>query len=262
MIIQGDARAIPLRNASVDLIITSPPYFGLRDYEAGTLEIGAETTPQAFVKELISVTAEMARVLKPRGSIFVNLGDTYASYSANRGDGKLQKNAEQSRPSLPRGLLGGGAVRNKSLMLIPERYRIACVDELGLIARAVIVWRKRPSMPGGRLRDRVRTVHEDWVHLTKIDRYHFNEATLREIGEGQMPPSVWDGPVARTGAGHPATFPAVWPTRFIRGWCPIGGVVLDPFSGAGTVKHAAKALGVKCVGVELNETYCALGGAS
>lgn len=250
----ADARALPLADASVDLIVTSPPYFGVRDYGSDA-DIGTEATPQAFVKALLTATAEMVRVLRPRGSLFVNLGDAYAAYNANRGDGQLQTNAGQSRPSLPRGLSGGGMVRNKSLMLVPERYRIGCVDELGLIARSVIVWRKRPSMPAGRIRDRVRTVHEDWVHLTRTDRYYHNADELRALGNGQMPPSVWDGPVARGGAGHPAMFSPEWPRRFITGWCPPGGTVLDPFGGSGTTARVAGEMGRTGLSVDLSPAY-------
>lgn len=229
------------------------PYFGIRDYDLPN-GIGAEQTPQQFVKELLTATAEMARVLRPRGSIFVNLGDSYAAYNANRGDGQLQTNGGQSRPSLPRGLSGGGAVRNKSLMLVPERYRIGCVDDLRLIARAVIVWRKRPSMPAGRLRDRVRTVHEDWVHLTTTDRYFHDEDALRSLGDGQMPPSVWDCGVAK-GSQHPAMFSPEWPRRFITGWCPPAGVVLDPFGGAGTTARQATTMGRRGVSIDLSKQF-------
>ena len=254
--LQGDARRLPLATGSVDLIVTSPPYFGIRDYGEDR-ELGGEPTPQEFVSALVACTREMVRVLRPRGSIFVNLGDCYAAYNANRGDGQLQTNSGQSRPTFARGLSGGGAVRNKSLMLVPERYRIACVDELRLIARAVIVWRKRPSMPAGRLRDRVRTVHEDWVYLTLTDRYFHDEPALRALGGGQMPPSVWDGPVARKveSVDHPAMFAPEWPRRFITGWCPSGGVVLDPFGGAGTTAAVAHDLGRVGVSVDLSASY-------
>lgn len=256
LVAQADAHHIPLKNQSVDLIITSPPYLGIRDY-GNVHELGTEATPQAFVKSLIDVTQEMIRVLKPKGSIFVNLGDSYAAYNANRGDGQLQTNAGQSRRLLNQGLSGGGAVRNKSLMLIPERYRIACVDELRLISRAVIIWRKRPSMPAGRLRDRVRTVHEDWVHLTLTDRYYHNETKLRELGNGQMPPSVWDCGVARQQANvkHPAMFPVEWPKRFILGWCPPKGLVLDPCGGLGTTAMAASELGFSSISLDLSMAY-------
>lgn len=252
----ADARSLPIAPESIDLVVTSPPYFGIRDY-GGEGEIGTEPTPQDFVRELLLATGEMRRVLTKRGSIFVNLGDTYAAYNANRGDGNLQKNGAQRRPSADRGLSGGGAVRNKSLMLIPERYRIACVDGLGLIARAVIVWHKASPMPAGRLRDRVRTVHEDWVHLTKADRYYHDESALRAMGEGQMPPSVWRAPGARKASpeGHPAMFSEVWPERFVQGWSPVGGRVLDPFSGSGTTARVADRLGRVGVGLDLSPAY-------
>ena len=112
-IIRGNALALPLADDSVDLVVTSPPYFGLRSYQDGgehySGQIGDEPTPAEFVDALIAATREMVRVLKPSGSIFVNLGDKMAG---------------------------------KSLMLLPERYRIRAVDELGLIARAVVIWSK------------------------------------------------------------------------------------------------------------------------
>src|SRR5690242_20257983 len=113
-IVQGDARNLHLPDESVDLIVTSPPYFGLRDYGVDG-QVGAEPTPADFIKTLIECTREMVRVLKPSGSIFVNLGDKYR--------------------------------KDKSLGLLPERYRIAAVDELGLIARAVIIWSKPNGLP-------------------------------------------------------------------------------------------------------------------
>ena len=178
----GDARALPLPDESVDLIVTSPPYFGLRDYGHDT-QIGAEATPREFIDALIACTREMVRVLKPSGSIFVNLGDKYA------------QKTERSRNGIAACLEGGKPLRTtgdtvtrptpsygvpaKSLTLLPERYRIAAVDELGLIARAVIVWSKPNGLPES-VTDRVRRSHEDWVHLTKSPRYFAAVDELRE----------------------------------------------------------------------------------
>jgi DNA modification methylase len=231
-ILHGDARNLDLPDESVDLVVTSPPYFGLRDYGVPG-QLGAEPTPAEFIKALIECTAEMVRVLKPSGSIFVNLGDKYD--------------------------------KRKSLGMLPERYRIAAVDELGLIARAVIVWSKPNSLPES-VTDRVRRSHEDWVHLTKAPRYFasvdelrephaepngrpaygrarpvipggnrgthvgtMDHAAHRDMGQnplGKLPGSVWDiatQPLkvpAELGVDHFAAFPMEWPRRLILGWSP------------------------------------------
>ncbi len=203
-IIVGDALRLPLRDNTVDLIVTSPPYFGLRAYAipcrvcevviADGLdprtafepswedhvakfhrEIGSEAHWRDWLTALIQATAEMARVLKPEGSIFVNLGDKYAHA------GGQAKNPSPAQLYGSWGT-GGKAVNNervaktwglpsKSLMLLPERYRIACVDQLGLTCRAVIIWDKPNGLPES-VRDRVRRSHEDWVHLTLGPRYY------------------------------------------------------------------------------------------
>lgn len=184
LIIRADARALPLADASVDLIVTSPPYFALRSYtddgEHYAGQIGAELTPAAYIASLIECTREWMRVLKPSGSIWVNLGDKYNSGSGSGPQSGLQGGVATTRgngrgsPVIPR-----TTIPNKSLMLLPERYRIACVDELGLIARAVVVWSKPNGLPES-VTDRVRRSHEDWVHLTKMPRYFAAVDEIRE----------------------------------------------------------------------------------
>lgn len=235
IVTQGDARALSFPDGSIDLIVTSPPYLGLRSYQDGgqhyATQIGSEATPAEFIAALVACTGEMARVLKPTGSIFVNLGDKYGP--------------------------------DKSLRLLPERYRIACTDDLDLIARAVIVWSKPNGLPES-VTDRVRRSHEDWVHLTKSPRYFqavdeirepHAEHTLKYYGAGtkkkqakrpyaeesgrgdgggftsvgslgKLPGSVWTiatQPLrvpAELNVNHFAAFPMEWPRRLITGWCP------------------------------------------
>lgn len=195
-VIRGDAMRLPLKDESVDLIVTSPPYFALRSYrddgEHYEGQVGSEETPQAFLESLWTATAEMVRVLKPSGSIFVNLGDKYAgsgapgttsgftgrrtSGTAIPGQAKVQ--GERS------GIAGGynqnsGGVRARSLMLLPERYRIGCLDRLGLIAREVLIWRKPNGLPES-VKNRARRSHEDWVHVVKQVPYF---AAMDEIRE-------------------------------------------------------------------------------
>lgn len=185
LLLRGDARALPLPDDSVDLVVTSPPYFGLRSYSDGgehyNGQIGSEPTPGEFLDALTECTAEMVRVLKPSGSLWVDLGDKYNSAASGQQNGNGHKSG-----------LGGGrhdrmmgrgsvlrTVPNKSLMLLPERYRIRCVDELGLIARAVLIWSKPNGLPES-VTDRVRRSHEDWVHLTKAPRYFSAIDEIRE----------------------------------------------------------------------------------
>jgi DNA modification methylase len=264
----GDARALPLADNSVDLIVTSPPYFGLRSYTDGgehyTGQIGAEASPREFIAALIECTREMVRVLKPSGSIFVNLGDKYAGAPSGPRSAKDPKTAARIGSIMTETLQERHKVQHsvptKSLMLLPERYRIAAVDELGLIARAVLVWSKPNGLPES-VTDRVRRSHEDWVHLTKSPKYfaavdeireptsarvaeHVRKYTGRDYGKtnvargdlgasnfvgnplGKLPGSVWEiatQPLrvpAELGVDHFAAFPMEWPRRLIQGWCP------------------------------------------
>jgi len=178
----ANALELPLPDASVDLIVTSPPYFGLRSYQDGGEhyqgQIGSEATPAEFLDALIAATREMVRVLKPSGSIFVNLGDKYNAYNANRGDGQIQSNGP--RPWLASGSgLDVKDIRPKSLLGMPWRYAIRCIDELGLILRAEVIWSKPNGLPES-VTDRVRRSHEQWFHFTVRPRYFSAVDEIRE----------------------------------------------------------------------------------
>jgi DNA modification methylase len=225
-VIRADARALPLPDASVDLVVTSPPYFALRsytdtcricldvqanghdprkvlvDYDAHVRkahhydgQIGAEPTPAAYVDSLIDCTREWVRALKPGGSIWVNLGDKYA------------QNVERSRNGNGSTALDGGiplrtgpvyserrdnGVRQKSLIGLPWRYALRCIDDLGLILRAEVIWSKPNGLPES-VTDRVRRSHETWFHFVRQPRYYsavdeirepHSEHTLRYYGPG------------------------------------------------------------------------------
>jgi site-specific DNA-methyltransferase (cytosine-N4-specific) len=279
VVLRGDARRLPLPDESVDLIVTSPPYFGLRSYTDGGEhydgQIGAEPTPAEFIAALVGCTREMVRVLKPSGSIFLNLGDKYSQRPGQFGpQGKTGQRADRAQAAT---YATSQAARRdpqygvppKSLLLLPERYRIACVDELGLIARAVVIWQKPNGMPES-VTDRVRRSHEDWVHLTKSPKYFAAVDSIREEyvrqpdSLGKLPGSVWEiatQPLrvpAELGIDHFAAFPMEWPRRLILGWSPSGGTVLDPFGGTGTTALVATMLGRHGVSVDLSADYCRL----
>src|SRR5699024_9907254 len=172
---------LPLADDSVDLVVTSPPYFGLRSYQDGGEhydgQIGAEPTPAEFVDALISATREMVRVLKPSGSIWVNLGDKYATAGTRRGneEGIVDSDTRTATHYMPR----PAGYPNKSLMGIPWRYAIRCIDDLGLILRAEVVWSKPNGLPESAT-DRVRRSHEQWFHFTLNPRYYSAVDEVRE----------------------------------------------------------------------------------
>ncbi len=260
-LIRGDATSIPLADDSVDLVVTSPPYFALRSYTDGGEhydgQIGSEATPQAFLEALWAVTAECVRVLKPSGSLWVNLGDKY-SRSQNTNVPQTKNQRTTFSPTVAPGTDFAPA---KSLMGLPWRYAIGCIDNLGLILRAEIIWSKPNGLPES-VTDRVRRSHEQWFHFTKEPRYFSavdevrepqtgNDAksrpefqtldsnagdrhrSLRRDPElfnplGKLPCSVWTIPTEplrvpdHIGVDHFAAFPSEFPRRIILGWSPSG----------------------------------------
>jgi DNA modification methylase len=298
-LIRANALNLPIANDSVDLVVTSPPYFALRSYQDGGEhyegQIGAEATPGEFVDALIAATREMVRVLKPSGSIFVNLGDKYAGAGPQNAKGRLSSSGNSHHWKQ----VSRSGVRSKSLMGIPWRYALRCIDELGLILRAEIIWAKPNGLPES-VTDRVSRKHEQWFHFTVSERYYANIDAVREAytappfrgqsthragdnGEtanpvlrsltqwdasdytgnplGKIPGSWWSIPTEplrvpdTLGVNHYAAFPTSFPARFIRGWSPDDGVVLDPFGGTGTTAAVAKALGRMGISIDLSADY-------
>src|SRR5699024_4222481 len=161
-------------------------YFGLRSYQDGGEhydgQIGAEATPAEFVDALIAATREMMRVVKPSGSIWVNLGDKYSRGKTgpdNLTPGSRGAEFNATRQHRVRGAEDSGGVPPKSLIGIPWRYAIRCIDELGLILRAEVVWSKPNGLPES-VTDRVRRSHETWFHFTLNPRYYSAVDEVRE----------------------------------------------------------------------------------
>jgi DNA modification methylase len=187
VIVRGDARALPLPDSSVDLIVTSPPYFGLRVYQDGGRayigQIGAESNPAEYVAALLDVVRECVRVLKPTGSLWVNLGDKFST--GNSGQSGMAALGERYR--------GGGhreqkaKIRSravdglppKTLMGLPWRFALGCTDDLGLILRRDIIWSKTNGLPES-VTDRCRSSHEYLFHLTREPRYFAAVDDIRE----------------------------------------------------------------------------------
>jgi DNA modification methylase len=251
---------------------------------------------------LVAATAEMVRVLKPTGSAFVNLGDKYQATTFDphlRGkDASTVRRPAQARVCERAGcgvtfsggpgrrfcssFCGGsdnsprarrGATPNGSLLGIPWRYALRCVDDLGLTLRAELVWEKPNAIPEATRIRRVRRTHETWFHLVPTPKaawrglaYYADVSSLAAVAEGgySVPGSVWRIPTtplsvpADLDAVHSAAFPVEWPKRFIGAWCPKGGTVLDPFGGTGTTALAAKILGRHGISVDMSADYCRL----
>ena len=191
VVLRGDARHLPLPDGSVDLVVTSPPYFGLRSYTDGgehySGQIGSEATPAEWLAAMVECTAEWVRVLKPSGSIFVNLGDKYAG---NNQDGRSRMDPNARAPGIGGGMsakwrqpkaipLTQDGARHKSLLGLPWRYAIACTDQLGLILRRDIIWNKPNGLPES-VTDRCRSSHEYLFHLVKQPRYYAAVDEIRE----------------------------------------------------------------------------------
>jgi len=293
MIILGDclAELRKLPDESVHCCVTSPPYWGLRDYGVPG-QLGLEKTPEEYVANMVEVFREVRRVLRKDGVLFLNLGDSY------------------------HGLRTKG-LKPKDLVGIPWRVAFALQAD-GWYLRQDIIWAKPNPMPES-VRDRCTKSHEYVFLLSKSERYYFDSEAiqepagddlrrpyapgqvddrgnghdrgggdLRKSGNKERKPasargvpvdtdgksagavagsvpwegntrnkrSVWTVTTKPFKEAHFATFPPEIPEICIKAGCPKGGVVLDPFFGAGTTGLVAMKLGREFIGIELNPEYC------
>lgn len=249
---QGNCRAIlpTLEAESVDTVVTSPPYFWQRDYDVDG-QFGMEPTIDGFVANLVETFAGLARVLKPSGTIFLNLGDTY--YNAKGRPHGVDDKHRRRRMSVLRAVDGPGlGLPRKSLIGIPWRVALALQDT-GWTLRSDIVWVRKSSIPEPTAKDRPWRKFEHIFMLTKGVRYYFNRDAL--AGEED----VWHIEPERNSLArgtHYAPYPRELVRRCIAVGCPEGGIVLDPFVGGGTTMSVALKMGRDAVGVELSRPFC------
>lgn len=243
-----------LPKASVDCIVTSPPYYGQRDYGVRN-QIGLEEHPQEYIDRLVKVFSAAKQVLKPSGNLWVNLGDTYWSGKGKPcGEDRKQKNRRFLRPqdrSGPRPLC-----TPKQLLLIPHRFAIA-MQEDGWIVRNDNVWYKVNPTPDP-VEDRSACVHEYIFHFVLQRRYYYNyKAVSVPSNNGstqKAPPSVWHIPTATNFKKHVAVFPEALIRTPVLASLPRNGVLLDPFCGSGTALEYAisHVKGSKGIGIDLS----------
>jgi len=276
-IVVGDVRQVldTLPEESIDTVVTSPPYFRLRNY-GHDQQIGLERSVDQWVDELRLVARGLRRVLKPAGSLWLNLGDTFSRHP-----------------------LDGAAP--KSLVLAPERLALALVAD-GWVLRNKVIWAKTNPMPTS-VKDRLSCTWEVVYLFTREQHYFFNLDAIRvphtntrgskRRGRTKAPvtrakawsvPEAWRGPSSGSNGGldrlksmglaghrlgknpgdvwniatagyrgaHHAVYPIALAERPILATCPPGGVVLDPFMGSGTTAIAAERHGRRWVGIEIN----------
>jgi DNA modification methylase len=180
-ILNADARHIPLADESVQCVVTSPPYWGLRDFGNSGEQIGLEPTPELFVKNIVAVFTEVWRVLRDDGTCWVNLGDSYASAPAGNFGPNMPKPADGGayRENKPR--VNYGALKMKDLCGIPWRVAFA-LQAAGWYLRSDIIWSKPNPMPES-VTDRPTKAHEYIFLLSKNERYFFDQDAVREAAE-------------------------------------------------------------------------------
>jgi DNA modification methylase len=264
-ILVGDVleQLVKLPGGSVQCVVTSPPYWGLRDYgHAG--QIGLEPTVGEYVEKMVAVFREVRRVLRDDGTLWLNLGDSYTSGgNTTRDPGKSKKHPafagddnkmKRNRPATPEGL------KPKDLVGIPWRVAFALQDD-GWYLRQDIIWHKPNPIPES-VQDRCTKAHEYVFLMSKSERYFYNKDAVAEkaigVAGGRNRRSVWTIPSEPYYGVHFATFPTELPRTCILASTRPGDTVLDPFMGSGTTLQVALELGRSAIGIELNEKYADL----
>jgi len=249
IIFEGDALHVLqlLPSKSIQCVVTSPPYWGLRDYNMPD-QIGLESTLPQFINRLLGVFSEVRRVLRDDGVFWLNIGDGYTS--GNRGwrapDEKNPARAMAMRPNTPEGL------KRKDLLGIPWRLAFALQDD-GWYLRTDIIWHKPNVMPES-VRDRPTRAHEYLFMFSKSEHYYYDRESIKELN-GRNCRSVWSVNTQAFPGAHFATFPPKLIEPCIRSSSRQGDFILDPFFGSGTVGVVAQQFNRHYVGIELQPSY-------
>lgn len=244
---------------SIDCCITSPPYYALRDYGVDG-QIGLEETPEKYIERLTEVFMEVHRVLKPEGTLWVNIGDSYNGYKGNASNDNFETEYAGHRNQPARTSRFGLEAKNikaKDLIGIPWMLAFS-LRNAGWYLRQDIIWHKPNPMPES-VTDRCTKSHEYIFLLSKSSNYYFDyeaiqEGSIDNIGKRNKR-DVWSVNVKPCKEAHFATYPEELVDPCILAGCPQGGIVLDPFMGSGTTGIVANKLCRHYVGIELNPDY-------
>ena len=281
-----------MADQSVNCIVTSPPYYGLRDYETDD-QIGLEKTPEEFIEILVNVFHECKRVLRDDGTLWVNIGDSYARNGGNDGGGNRELMHMEGKQRRMNKVVPG--YKEKDLIGIPWMLAFALRAD-GWYLRQDIIWSKPNAMPES-VTDRCTKSHEYIFLLSKSQKYYYDHESIKEQAasdhvagnkkhkyaddfekngtvqnrtksglkniagikfEKRNKRSVWSVPVKPFKEAHFATFPQELIYDCIKAGAPEGGVILDPFMGAGTTAVVSRKLNRNYIGFELNPDYISI----
>lgn len=253
---------------SIDLLVTSPPYWAKRVYN-GEGEIGSEATPELYVECLAGFFDTLRPYLKPGANVFINLGDTYFGSGAGAWNKYLdeagnvtqaQKDRKEkyftTKPLQPKIKQDGKLYQNKQLLLIPSRFAIE-MQSRGWLLRDDIIWQKPNRIPAS-VTDRLNNTYEHVFHFVLNKKYFFNLDAIKvpgASGRPKNPGDVWAINTQPLKGNHTATFPEKLVEQIVLCASPRGGTVLDPFLGTGTTWVVCQRLERRCIGFEINREF-------
>ena len=288
-ILYGDCRnTLKQFDEQARTCVTSPPYYGLRNYGNEENQIGQENTPEEFIDQLVSVFKEVRNVLTVDGTLWVNLGDSYYNYRPGKGQSYPKQSVSKTNQDLPTQCNKRGnkleGLKEKDLIGIPWMFAFAMRSD-GWYLRQDIIWHKPNPMPES-VKDRCTKSHEYIFLLSKNKKYYYDNEAIKEPvkkdwgtrdrtqgkyhnpGSGLVPHSglsksydrknkrdVWSITNKPYKGSHFAVFPPDLITPCILAGSEKGDIILDPFMGSGTTAMVAKQLGRDYIGCELHEEY-------
>ena len=237
------------------LCVTSPPYYGMRNYGDEDNQIGLASTPEEYIQNLVNVFREVRNCLTDDGTLWLNMGDSYYNYRPGKGQALVKQTMSNSKQDLPDKCARRGnkldGLKEKDLIGIPWMLAFALRAD-GWYLRQDIIWHKPNPMPES-VKDRCTKSHEYLFLLSKNQNYYFNVDAIKEPTRRKR--SVWN----ITKKGYRDAHFAVYPPELIKP-CILAGsqendIILDPFMGSGTTAMVAKELGRYYIGCELHEDY-------
>lgn len=257
MIYKGNALDVlpNLDKKSVQTIVTSPPYWGLRNYDNDE-QLGQEDSPDKFVENLVSIFACSKDILKDDGTLWVNIADTFfgpkgghfesSNSITNKSTGSEYRMKRKAPPK-------HSYLKNGDLCGVPWNFAIAMQKD-GWYLKNDIIWHKPNPMPEA-VNNRCCKAHEYIFLFTKSKSYYFDADSLRDKKTNARKTDVWSFNTSQYRGAHFAVFPTKLPELCIRAGSKPGDIVLDPFMGSGTTAEVSVRLGRKWLGIELNEEY-------